>query len=156
MFCFGCYCIISKLTKVAKIAKVASTKVGKVATDAVANATSSVVGSVIQGNEVTAEGVVIDVAASFLGNKISDNVYRKAQSSTKGKMFQKKARKVKKQNSANTGCKTKVSKRRRMQKNYDAAKTKADKVGKGRAAITGAVGSNTISKTVGKIKEKNK
>lgn len=142
----------SKLAKVGKIAKVGNTKVGKVVTNAAADATSSVAGTVIQGNEVTAEGVIVDVVTGgAVGTPTSNTTKNAAQNSTKGKALAKTAEKTRTQNMANTGRNTSVSKKKKMTNNYQTQKAKADNYGNKRAAAAGAAASGSSSKAINEL-----
>lgn len=127
----------SKLASLSKLTGTAA-KVVKASADVAGDVTSSVVGSVIQGNEVTVEGVVADVAGGAVGRKIETNVKTKAQNTPEGKALQRDANRAERVNDGRAS---------RQEK----AKTASDKVsnhGSTKAAAAGGVGSNATSKIV--------
>jgi RHS repeat-associated protein len=87
---------LAKLAKVGKLAVVASkSKTAAKAIETTANvagdALGSVAGSVIQGNEITVEGVAADIVGGRAGRGIAKNVKQTAQASPKAKVLKKQA-----------------------------------------------------------------
>lgn len=140
---------LTKLTKVAKVAQVVSksktaAKLVKGTANVTGDITSSVAGSVIQGKEITVKGVVADVVGGTVSRKISTSVVDKAQPNQK--VLNNQANRA--QRLANgSSRKSRVDNAARTNQNASNYQT-ATKV---KAGISGGVGANVSSKTVGAV-----
>jgi len=140
---------VSKLTKIAKIARIAAksgtaAKIVNGAANAVGDAASSVAGSVIQGKEVTVEGVATDMMGGVVGRKIGSKLTTKAQS--KQKVLNRQVNRTKRLADGS-------SKQPRID-NAASASQKASNhqnITKTKAAVAGSVSSNAVSKVAGAL-----
>lgn len=116
------------------------------------DAVSSVVGSKIQGNKVTAGSVVADVTGGVVGRGAESRVSAIAKASPEGRQLARNA-----QRDANIAART--PERGNRQATAASSAKAAQNIGKTKAAVAGAVGSNAVSKGVGayvNAKEKEK
>ncbi|GJM64199.1 RHS repeat-associated core domain-containing protein [Persicobacter diffluens] len=144
---------INKGVKAMKAAKVITNKTGQKVTEhvlqAASDATISVVGNIVQVNEITVEGTFIDVGTGQLGKGIGDKVKNKAQNSPTGTNKRLRAERAQKNLKRKPNNSSKQAEASSSQKSFDTH-------GDNRSIAAGSVGSNAPSKVVKAIKEEKK
>jgi len=82
----------SMIGKVKALASAANSPLGKIMTDLSSDAVSSVAGSVIQGDKVTAGGVLTDMTSGVIGKQVGQIAKNNAQNSKQGVALYKKVK----------------------------------------------------------------
>jgi RHS repeat-associated protein len=134
---------VKAVQKIANASKTGSKVVSGVA-NAIGDASASVAGSVIQGNEISVQSVGADMIGGAVGRKVAKQANSAAKNTREGKVVV----------DAADRAKRKAAKNPRQSRTDNINELDQKVANLGNSTVKGAVGSNATSKTINKLNEK--